>query len=63
MYVIPGLVGAGAVKQKTSAEWADLIAALAVIGLGLGFYAFTNATHLDTSPDLPVTSAGFKIGR
>jgi hypothetical protein len=50
-------------KRKTSAEWADLIAAMAVIGLGLGFYAFTSATHLQSSPKLPVAAAGFKIGR
>jgi hypothetical protein len=46
-------------KRKTSAEWADFVVGIAVIGLGLGFYAFTNATHTHNTRNLPVAAAGF----
>ena len=49
-------------KKKTRAEWADLVVGVAVIGLCLGFYAFTNATHV-RGPSGGIAAAGFPLSR
>jgi hypothetical protein len=61
--LIDAPAGRPIMQQKTKAEWADAVAAVAVIGLCLGFYIFANAVHVPESGNLPVATAGFSGAR